>query len=114
MSSSIVKINENTYNIVLTRGDYLAINVGMTKDGADYKPVGGVLRMAVKKRYRDPDTEVLINKQIPLDTCLLELEKNDTKSLNYGEYDYDIEYTDPQGHPDTFIEGKLTLTKEVL
>lgn len=114
MSSSITRINENTYNIKLTRGDYLAVTVGMSKDGSEYRPVQGSLRMAVKKRYKDPDSEVLINKQIPLDTLLLELESEDTKSLAYGEYDYDIEYTDAQGHPDTFIEGKLTLTKEVL
>lgn len=114
MSSSITRINENTYNIKLTRGDYLAVTVGMSKDDSDYRPAQGTLRIAVKKRYKDPDSEVLINKQIPLDTLLLELESGDTKHLNYGDYDYDIEYTDAQGHPDTFIEGKLTLTKEVL
>lgn len=114
MSSFITKISDNTFNITLTRGDYLAITVGMTKEGSEYRPSDGVLRFALKKRYKDPDSEVLINKRIPLDTCLLELEKDDTKPLNYGDYDYDIEYTDAQGHPDTFIEGKLTLTKEVL
>lgn len=114
MSSSITRVNKNTYNIALTRGDYFAATIGMTKDDVEYRPAQGSLRIAVKKRYKDPDTEVLINKQIPLDTFLLELESEDTKSLNYGDYDYDIEYTDAQGHPDTFIEGKLTLTKEVL
>lgn len=114
MSSFITKINDNTFNITLTRGDYLAVTVTMTKDNAEYTPVDGRLRIAVKKRYRDPDSEVLINKEIPLNTCLLEIESEDTKSLAYGDYDYDIEYTDAQGHPDTFIEGKLTLTKEVL
>lgn len=114
MSSSITRVNKNTYNITLTRGDYFAATIGMTKDDAEYRPTQGSLRIAVKKRYKDPDTEVLINKQIPLDTFLLEIESEDTKHLSYGDYDYDIEYTDVQGHPDTFIEGKLTLTKEVL
>lgn len=114
MASFITKVNNHTYNITLTRGDYLAIAVGMTKEGNEYHPSDGVLRFALKKRYRDPDSKVLINKSIPLDTYLLELEKDDTKPLNYGDYDYDIEYTDAQGHPDTFIEGKLILTKEVL
>lgn len=101
-------------NIKLVRGDYFAVTVNMTKDGEDYTPSEGSLRFAVKKSYRDPDASVLINKAIPLDTRLLELESSDTKVLAFGAYVYDIEYTDPNGRPDTFIRGKLKLIEEVV
>ena len=103
------------WNIYLTRGDYFAARVDMTNKntGESISPTNGSLRFAVKKKYRDGDEKLLILKQIPLSTRLLELEGDDTKKLSFGDYDYDIEYTDDQGHPDTFIEGKLYLTKEV-
>lgn len=101
-------------NIKLVRGDYFAVTVNMTKDGEDYNPSDGSLRFAVKKSFKDPDTSVLINKTIPLDTRLLELESSDTKALAFGAYVYDIEYTDSNGRPDTFIKGKLILTEEVI
>lgn len=86
----------------------------MRKSNTEYIPTEGTLRFAVKRSYRDPDKDVLINKEIPLDTRLLELEGSDTKDLKFGTYVYDIEYTDENGHPDTFISAKLILTEEVL
>ena len=44
---------------------------------------------------------------------LLELESADTKDLRFGEYVYDIEYTDVNGRPDTFIRAKFLLAEEV-
>ena len=100
-------------NITLVRGDYFSCHVTMTKEGEIFTPTSGSLRFAVKKRYTDTDDKVLINKQIPLDTLLLELESSDTKSLKFGDYVYDIEYTDILGHPDTFIRAKFILAEEV-
>ena len=116
MSSYVEKIKDGEWDIYLTRGDYFATTVSMVSKatGEPITPTDGSLRFAVKKKYKDSDDKILINKQIPLDTMLLELESADTKSLAFGAYDYDIEYTDAQGHPDTFIGGKLNLTKEVL
>lgn len=115
MSSSVKKIKDSEWDIYLTRGDYFATTVTMTNKttGEIITPTTGSLRFAVKKKYQYGDDKLLINKPIPLDTMLLELEESDTKSLKFGDYDYDIQYTDAQGHPDTFIEGKLYLTKEV-
>jgi len=115
MSSSITRIKDGEWKIELTRGDYFATNVSMTdkETGEAITPTEGSLRFAVKKRYRDADEKILILKTIPLDTCLLELEGEDTKPLAFGEYVYDIEYTDAQGHPDTFIKGVFKLTEEV-
>jgi hypothetical protein len=115
MSSFIEKItsgNKTVYNITLTRGDYFAVYVNMQKGGEAYTPPSdGTLRFALKKKYTDPD--VLILKDIPLNTGLLELQGSDTKQLAFGKYEWDIEYTDAQGHPDTILEGTFKLDKEV-
>lgn len=105
---------DSSNNITLVRGDYLAITINMVKDGSAFTPETGSLRFAVKKRYKDSDENVLINVSIPLDTRLLELESDDTKELAFGKYVYDIEYTDANDHPDTFIRGQFELIEEVL
>lgn len=107
-------IDPKTNNITLVRGDYFACNISMTKDDEPFVPADGTLRFAVKRKYSDTDDKVLIIKPVPLDTMLLELESADTKDLRFGEYVYDIEYTDPQGRPDTFIRAKLILAEEVI
>ena len=106
-------IDENTNKITLVRGDYFPCYISMTKDGEAFTPASGSLRFAVKKRYTDSDEKVLILKSIPINTLLLELESEDTKDLKFGEYVYDIEYSDHNGRPDTFIRGKFILSEEV-
>ena len=106
-------IDAKTNNITLVRGDYFPCYIAMTKEGEPFAPQTGSLRFAVKKKYTDPDEKVLIVKQIPLDTMLLELESADTKDLRFGEYVYDIEYTDVNGRPDTFIRAKFFIAEEV-
>ena len=106
-------IDPKTNNITLVRGDYFACNISMIKGASSFVPTDGTLRFAVKRKYTDDDDNVLIVKQIPLDTMLLELESADTKDLRFGEYVYDIEYTDAYGRPDTFIRAKLLLSEEV-
>lgn len=115
MSSAVSRIKDGEWQIDLTRGDYFATTVTMTdkETGEAITPTNGSLRFAVKKRYRDSDEKILILKSIPLDTMLLELESEDTKSLAFGDYVFDIEYTDAQEHPDTFIKGIFKLTEEV-
>lgn len=107
-------IDSKNNNITLVRGDYLAIVIDMKKNDVEYTPTEGTLRFAVKKSFMDPDRNVLINKEIPLTTRLLELESSDTKNLKFGTYVYDIEYTDAKGHPDTFISAKFVLAEEVI
>ena len=106
-------IDPKTNDITLVRGDYFPCYIAMTKEEEPFVPTNGSLRFAVKKKYTDPDDKVLILKTIPLDTLLLELESDDTKDLRFGDYVYDIEYTDANGHPDTFIRAKFKLEEEV-
>ena len=104
-------------SITLTRGDTFKAQISITdKDGNPYEiQVGDSVRFAMKKHYTDPDSEVLINKQIPTDTLVLVLEPSDTKDLPFGDYVYDIQLTTASGDIDTFItKATLTLTEEVI
>lgn len=106
----------NGNNITLTRGDTLFLQLNLTKDGSEFTPESGdSIRFAVKQKYKDADEDVLINKAVPIDTLLLEIEPDDTKPLTMGkDYVYDIEYTDAAGHVDTFIKGTLHIDEEVI
>lgn len=102
-------------NITLTRGDTLIINLSLTKDRETFTPEeGSSIRFAMKRRYTDADSTALV-KEIPIDTLTLEIEPDDTKNLDMKKtYVYDIEYTDPDGHVDTFISGEFYLAEEVI
>lgn len=106
----------NGTNITLTRGDSLFLKIGMRKDEAEFIPEeGSVVRFAMKRNYSDPDDEVVLLKDIPLDTMLLEITPEDTKSLPMKtSYVYDIQYTDLYGHVDTFIKGRFKISEEVI
>lgn len=100
--------------ITLTRGDSFYAEVIMKNpDKTDYTPQqGDSVRFALKKKYQD--AEPLILKQIPTNTLVLHLEPEDTKSLPFGKYVYDIELTKANGDVDTFIyESEFEIAKEV-
>lgn len=103
-----VKINGT--NIFLTRGDTLKLKVNIT----NYTLAkGDYLRFAMKERYGD-DVPVLLNREIPNDTMMLQLDPMDTKKLTMNKaYVYDIELTKANGDVDTFIKGSLTIENEV-
>ncbi len=101
------------YNIFLTRGDSAFLKFSLEdNDGNPYTPVeGDSIRFAMKKRIKD---EVpLIIKDIPIDTLICEIVPSDTKELAFGEYKYDVEFTDHLGHVSTIILGSFTITEEV-
>ena len=100
--------------IIMTRGDTLKVTINLLKDdGTPYVPqTGDIIRFAAKENYSDDST--VINKVIPNDTMLLQLDPSDTKRLAFGDYVYDVQITFANGDVDTFIEkAKLRLTEEV-
>jgi len=108
-----VKVKRNV--ITMTRGDTLSLQVEITyEDGTPYEPVeGDSIRFAVKKDFYD--AAPLIVKKIPIETLVLQLDPADTKTMNIGEYRYDIELTTHDGRVDTFIPWtKFILTEEVI
>lgn len=106
--------SDNT--IHLTRGDTLRAVVDLFYDDEEETPYvpenGDYIRFALKKYYGDRTP--IINKRIQNGDRILYLEPNDTKSLPFGEYVYDIEITHTNGDVDTFIyEARFDLRKEV-
>lgn len=101
-------------SITLTRGDSFASDIGIVQpDGEPYIPSeGDQIRFAMKRNVKDED--ILILREIPIDTMRLVLTPEDTKDLEFGSYVYDIQLTKSTGEVDTFItKSTLTLTEEV-
>ena len=99
------EINGN--KIILTRGDsfYAVITLKNRATGEDYTPVeGDVIKFGLK--HSPFDTECLITKTVPNATQLLYLAPEDTSSLQFGAYVYDIELTYANGDKDTFINNE--------
>lgn len=99
--------------ITLTRGDTLrALITIYDSEGNPFTPSeGDEIRFAAKRNYSS--SEVVINKEIPINTLLLQLDPEDTKPLSFKPYVYDIQYTHSNGDIDTFIKGILNITEEV-
>ena len=116
-----MSFNIEDNSITLTRGDTMRVQVDITIDGQEYTPVeGDTVRFALKhdKLKADKtdyiDTEPLILKTIPIDTMVLEIEPEDTKSLGFGKYVYDVQITFADGTVQTFItKAPFKLTEEV-
>lgn len=100
--------------IKLTRGDSFAADIGIFQpNGEPYVlSEGDKVRFAMKKTVKDK--EVLILKEIPIETMRLVLDPEDTKELDFGNYIYDVQLTKSTGEVDTFITtSTLILTEEV-
>lgn len=104
----------NGSNISLTRGDSLILTISIKKNGEDYQPVpGDVIRFALKESISD-NLMPLIMKNVDIDTMSLTINPEDTKSLEYGTYFYDLELTTTDGYVDTFIgPARFKITEEV-
>ena len=111
----------NGTTISMTRGDTFICQVSLTRDGVEYTPVDGdVISFAMKRNVLNTsktaylDETPLIQKTVPINTMLLRLDTEDTQSLPFGSYVYDMSITFSNGDVDTFINGaKITLLPEV-
>ena len=107
--------------ITMTRGDTVKIHINIYKNGKLYVPTQNEeVKFSLKRdlmksnssEYVDP--EPLLTKIIPGDTLLLHIEPQDTKTLQFGKYVYDIQLTDEGGNVDTFITcASFKITPEV-
>lgn len=102
--------------IYLTRGDtFRGLVEAFLPDSESKKYIpssGDSVRFAMKRTYEDVNP--ILVKDIPIDTMVLTLDPEDTKSLPFGMYFFDIQVTYANGDVDTFItKGKIHLTEEV-
>lgn len=99
-------------NIYLTRGDTGIFDITLKNgEGEPYVThEGDTLRfMMIKKRGSG---DYIIDKQIPIDTCVLEIEPEETKPCKFGDYCYDVEFTDYEGHISTIIQANFKVGEE--
>lgn len=107
------------YNISLVRGDTAYFDVPLVSVDDDdqetpYTPQEGEkLRFALSNKDGSTKSEVLILKEIPIDTLVLKIEPEDTKPLAFGRYKYDIEFTDIAGNVTTVLKATFNVAKEV-
>lgn len=108
--------------IYLTRGDSFKTTVLLKRrNGDEFVPQDGdVIVFALKSARMTTgnqefmDKSPLVLKTIPNDTMLLEIDPQDTKSLKFGDYKYDIEVTFANGDVDTpFNDEDFVITPEV-
>ena len=108
--------------IYLTRGDTFEVGISIyNSDGSDYVPSDGdAIYFALKSPKmtsgeRDfVDKEPLLYIQIPNETLTLTISSDQTNSLSFGYYKYDIALIHANGKVDTFIPlNDFILTPEV-
>lgn len=103
-------------NITLTRGDTLTLSLTLTtRSGEAYTPeAGDVIRFAISKGFcGDAFYDLKYSQNIPTDTLSLTVPASETKKLECGEYNYDVEITHNDGFVDTVISARLKITGEV-
>lgn len=106
------KITNN--EIRITRGDSAYFSVDLeNEDGTPYTPVSGDhLTFTVKTSTVSPKSIIKIEEDASSPN--FSLNPDDTSSLKYGEYVYDIQFTAENGFVDTVIEpSPFIVTEEV-
>lgn len=102
--------------IGLVRGDSMWCTISLTdSNGEPYVPdPNDQIRFALKKNASDPDSDILLIKDIDPTTLELRIDSDDTKYLAFGDYYYDVEITLTNGFRDTFIGPcKFKLLEEI-
>lgn len=106
----------NNNKITLTRGDTAILKITLTdKEGEVFTPdINDEIRFAMKKDYSDESVLVRSVAVIDDGDITITIQPEDTKSLDYGSYKYDIQLTTSDGIVDTFIDrATIELTEEV-
>lgn len=109
---------DSNYNITIIRGDsgYVTVPLVEVIDGEEtpYTPKEGeTLRFAMASKYGASEDECIIIRQIDTQDLKLYFYPEDTKSLKFGKYKYDLEYTTADGFVDTILKGIVTVAEEV-
>lgn len=101
-------------DIKLTKGDSMAVELELEKSGETYTPQpGDTLRFAVSTGYKGEIGYALqFSKPISTGDLLIRLAPEDTETLAYKRYHYDVEMTYASGEVDTCLSGEFELTGE--
>lgn len=99
----MLRVSRN--RITLTRGDTAYLNIALIDDsGGAYTPIeGDKLYFRLKKSAIS--SSLLLEKEVYIDTGVLELKPEDTARLDFGLYRYEIELVTEAGEHFTVIEN---------
>lgn len=104
----MMQVNSNTKHIDITRGDTILLYLKLKNYTPD--PNTDSMRFALAKA----DTkQVVLVKTIDINTLELRVDAIETKQLEPGNYDYDIQLTYEDGIVTTFIESTLTVYADI-
>lgn len=108
-------IIENGNVIKITRGDTLTLTVNLTKAEQPYTPIADdSIRFALAIGYvGQSGYRLILTKDIPIDTLTFTLSAEETQSLVYPKYNYDIQITHADGCVDTVISSTMVMLAEV-
>lgn len=103
-----------TNQIIITRGDSGSKQILVRMDGDPLlMSPGDKIDFGVKKNYAD--NQCLIKKTYTENPFILTFDPEDTKSLPFGDYVWDMQYVAANGYTDTFVAKKtFTITEEVV
>ena len=96
-------MNEKTYAIAMTRGDSESLSVRCTTDPFTS---GDTVTLTVRD---DAEGDILLQKAVTAFTdgvAVIAIESADTAGIEFGDYVYDIQYTDASGKVITLIPPK--------
>lgn len=112
-----VKNKDNTYLIEMTRGDSLILDLDLTQingEPAEWEVEDKIFFLLSVSFKGERDYKLLIKKEIPKDTEILELDPSETKDLVYDyDYNFQIRAQFADGRVATIIEGKLRVRGEI-
>lgn len=108
----MLKVSGN--KIDLTRGDTMILEVSLKDEaGEAYIPTDtDIIYFRLKKNATSK--EVLLEKEIPYDTMILQLDEADTENLKFGTYYYEIELVTSENNHFTAIANEpFNITEEL-
>lgn len=100
--------------IQLTRGDTMILELSLTDEsGNDYTPVE-TDKIFFRVKRNATASEILIEKMIPYDTCIIQLDEGDTKNMKFGTYYYEVELvTNTNQHFTAIANTEFEITEEL-
>ena len=113
----MISVDDN-YNITIIRGDSGYLKVPLVEVVGDeevpYTPhEGETLRFAMAKKWGASEDECAVIRDIDIHDLKLYFYPEDTKQLKFGEYKYDLEYTNLDGYVDTILRALVIVSEEV-
>ena len=108
----MLKVTGN--KIQLTRGDTMILQINLKDEtGEEYIPVE-TDKIYFRLKKQQTSKEILIEREIPYDTLILQLNEEDTEDFRFGTYYYEVELvTESNYHFTAIADTEFEITTEL-